>query len=94
LAASRLGAGAIVTGRPETRYTTPVVNAYIAAHGPGHVIIVNPDAGALGRPTLDGVPQRLASQRGSPDLIETAVTASLASRLAPSLSRGSHQAVA
>jgi hypothetical protein len=50
--ATDLGAGAIVLG-PETRGTTPTnsVNAYIAAHAPSHVIVVNPDAGALGRPT-------------------------------------------
>jgi nucleotide-binding universal stress UspA family protein len=49
--AADLGAGAIVLG-PETRHGTATsVNAYIAAHAPSHVIIVNPDAGALGRPT-------------------------------------------
>ena len=49
--ATDLGAGAIVLG-PETRpATAPGVNAYIAAHAPGHVIILNPAAGALGRPS-------------------------------------------
>jgi nucleotide-binding universal stress UspA family protein len=48
--ATELGAGAIVLG-PETRHTTTTsgVNAYIATHAPGHVIIINPDAGVLGR---------------------------------------------
>ena len=48
--ASELGAGAIVLG-PETRQANAAnsVNAYIAIHAPGHVIILNPDAGALGR---------------------------------------------
>jgi MFS family permease len=44
-----LGAGAIVLG-PETRTTG--VNAYVAAHAPGHVIIINPAAGVLGRREL------------------------------------------
>jgi MFS family permease len=49
--AAELGAGAIVLG-PETGHPTATsVNAYIAAHAPSHVIVVNPDAGALGRPT-------------------------------------------
>jgi len=48
--AADLGAGAIVL-RPETRHMTSSVNAYIAAQAPSHVIIVNPDAGAVGRPT-------------------------------------------
>jgi MFS family permease len=51
--ASDLGAGAIVLG-PETRHATSSVNAYIAAHAPSHVIILNPDAGVLGRPRADG----------------------------------------
>jgi hypothetical protein len=52
--ATDLGAGAIVLG-PETRHAAASsVNAYIAAHAPGHVIIVNPAAGALGRPRADG----------------------------------------
>jgi ACDE family multidrug resistance protein len=55
--AADLGAGAIVLG-PETRHTTGSVNAYIAANAPSHVIIVNPHAGALGRPTAD-TPARL-----------------------------------
>jgi MFS family permease len=51
--ATELGAGAIVLG-PETRQaTTSGVNAYIAAHAPGHVIILKPDAGGLGRPSAD-----------------------------------------
>ena len=49
--AADLRAGAIVLG-PDTRHSalTTGVTAYIAAHAPSHVIIVNPDAGALGRP--------------------------------------------
>jgi MFS family permease len=49
--AAELGAGAIVLG-PETRHSalTTGVSAYIAAHAPTHVVIVNPRAGALGRP--------------------------------------------
>jgi MFS transporter, ACDE family, multidrug resistance protein len=49
--AAYLHAAAIVLG-PDTRHATPTtsVNAYIAAHAPSHVIVVNPDAGALGRP--------------------------------------------
>ncbi len=45
-----LGAGATVLG-PETRRGTPTpgVNSYVAAHSPGHVVIINPAAGALGR---------------------------------------------
>jgi len=51
--ATELGAGAIVLG-PETRHaTTTGVNAYIATHAAGHVIILNPDAGVLGRPSPD-----------------------------------------
>jgi hypothetical protein len=50
--ATDLGAGAIVLG-PETRNgtTTSGVNAYIATHAPSHVIILNPDAGVLARPS-------------------------------------------
>jgi ACDE family multidrug resistance protein len=53
--ATDLGAGAIVLG-PGTPHATAAssVNAYIAAQAPGHVIIVNPAAGALGRPSADG----------------------------------------
>ena len=49
--AASLHAGAIVLG-PDTRHATvsSAVTAYIAAHAPGHVIVVNPAAGALGRP--------------------------------------------
>jgi len=52
--ANDLGAGAIVLG-PETRHVTAAssVNAYIAAHAPSHVIILNPAAGTLGRPNVD-----------------------------------------
>jgi hypothetical protein len=52
--ATELGAGAIVLG-PETRHATTAsgVNAYIATHASGHVIILNPDAGVLGRPRTD-----------------------------------------
>ena len=48
--ARALGAGLIVLG-PETRNgaTAAGVNAYIATHAPGDVIILNPDAGILGR---------------------------------------------
>jgi ACDE family multidrug resistance protein len=50
--ATVLGAGAIVLG-PETRHaTTSGINAYVAIHAPSHVIILNPDAGVLGRPAL------------------------------------------
>jgi MFS transporter, ACDE family, multidrug resistance protein len=49
--AADLDAGAIVLGA-ESRYTrqTTAVTAYIAAHSPTHVIVINPNAGALGRP--------------------------------------------
>jgi MFS transporter, ACDE family, multidrug resistance protein len=49
--AADLGAGVIVLG-PDTHQgaLTAGVTAYIAAHAPSHVIIVNPHAGALGRP--------------------------------------------
>jgi MFS family permease len=46
--AADLGAGAIVLG-PETHHaTTTGVNAYIATHAASHVIVLNPDVGALG----------------------------------------------
>jgi hypothetical protein len=62
-----LGAGAIVLG-PETRHaTTSGVNAYIATHAPSHVIILNPDAGVLGRSSADA----LGSER--PAVVPTAV---------------------
>jgi hypothetical protein len=49
--AADLRAGAIVLG-PDTVHATLTahVSAYIAAHAPSHVIIVDPHAGALGRP--------------------------------------------
>ena len=49
--AAALRAGAIVVG-PDTRQATLAtgVTACIAAHAPSHVIVVNPRAGALGRP--------------------------------------------
>jgi ACDE family multidrug resistance protein len=53
--AADLGAGVIVLG-PETRHANVSVNAYVAAHAPSHVIIVNPKAGALGRPITDTPP--------------------------------------
>ena len=44
--ATDLGAGAIVLG-PETRHAaTSSVNAYIAAHAPGHVIIATQQQGS------------------------------------------------
>jgi nucleotide-binding universal stress UspA family protein len=53
--AAELGAGAIVVG-PDSRQITIAagVTARIASHAPAHVIVVNPRAGALGRP-LAGV---------------------------------------
>jgi nucleotide-binding universal stress UspA family protein len=45
--AAAVHAGAIVLG-PETRHAA--VTAYVAGHAPSHVIVINPDAGALGRP--------------------------------------------
>jgi len=50
--AADLHAGAIVLGA-DTRHTilTTAVTAYIAAHAPTHVIVINPNAGALGHPT-------------------------------------------
>jgi ACDE family multidrug resistance protein len=62
--AADLHAGAIVLG-PDTGHAalTAGVTAYIAAHAPSHVIIVNPLAGPLGRPTAatanTGDPARL-----------------------------------
>jgi ACDE family multidrug resistance protein len=50
--AADLGAGVIVLG-PETRHASAGVNAYIASHAPSHVVIVDPAAGALGRPIAD-----------------------------------------
>jgi MFS transporter, ACDE family, multidrug resistance protein len=49
--AAELHAGAIVLGA-DTRHPvlTDAVTAYIAAHAPTHVIIINPSAGSLGRP--------------------------------------------
>jgi nucleotide-binding universal stress UspA family protein len=49
--AADLRAGVIVVG-PDTRQATLAtgVTACIAAHAPSHVIVVNPRAGALGRP--------------------------------------------
>ena len=69
--AADLGAGAIVLG-PETRHatTTSGVNAYIATHAPGHVIILNPDAGALGRRRAD-VPRRKRPQKSMPAALDT-----------------------
>jgi len=53
--AEELGAGAIVLG-PDRREATigARVTARVAGHAPAHVIVVNPRAGALGRP-LAGV---------------------------------------
>ena len=50
--AENLHAGVIVLG-PDIRHLTltTAVTAYIAAHAPVHVIVINPNAGALGRPT-------------------------------------------
>jgi nucleotide-binding universal stress UspA family protein len=67
--AADIHAGAIVLG-PDTRHATltNAVTAYIAAHAPSHVIVINPEAGALGRPAAAaahaGDPGRL--QNGSP----------------------------
>jgi nucleotide-binding universal stress UspA family protein len=49
--AADLRAGAIALG-PDTRHKTLItaVTAHIAAHAPSHVIVINPNAGALGRP--------------------------------------------
>lgn len=54
--AADLGAGTIVLG-PETRRASASVNAYIAAHAATHVLVVNPDAGALGRLLADAAAQ-------------------------------------
>jgi MFS transporter, ACDE family, multidrug resistance protein len=61
--AADLRAGAIVVG-PDTRQATLAtgVTACIAAHAPSHVIVVNPRAGALGRP--------LAAAAGADDLAQ------------------------
>ena len=49
--AADMHAGAIVLGPDKRQATlTTAVTAYIAAHAPSHVIVINPDAGALGRP--------------------------------------------
>ena len=55
--AAELHAGAIVLGA-DTRHPvlTTAVTAYVAAHAPTHVIVINPKAGALGRPTPAGTP--------------------------------------
>ena len=55
--AAELHAGAIVLGA-DTRHPilTTAVTAYVAAHAPTHVIVINPNAGALGRPTPAGTP--------------------------------------
>jgi nucleotide-binding universal stress UspA family protein len=47
--AADLHAGAIVLGA-DTRHPllTTAVTAYVAAHAPTHVIVINPNAGALG----------------------------------------------
>jgi MFS transporter, ACDE family, multidrug resistance protein len=62
--AADLHAGAIVLGA-DTRHAalTTAVTAYIAAHAPTHVIVINPNAGALGQPTpvnaqLPDIPHR------------------------------------
>jgi len=53
--AAALGAGAIVVGPDRHEAGLPSgVTARIAGHAPAHVIVVNPRAGALGRP-LAGV---------------------------------------
>jgi len=65
--AADLGAGAIVLG-PETRHAIPAtsVNAYIAAHAPSHVIVVNPDAGALLADRLEPGPDEVVKVAGDP----------------------------
>jgi MFS transporter, ACDE family, multidrug resistance protein len=57
--AAELHAGAIVLGA-DTRHPvlTNAVTAYIAAHAPTHVIVINPNAGALGRPNPASVETR------------------------------------
>jgi nucleotide-binding universal stress UspA family protein len=54
--AADLRAGAIVLG-PDT-HQTPAndVSAYVAGHAPCHVIVINPRAGALGRPMPAATP--------------------------------------
>jgi hypothetical protein len=53
--AAAIGAGAIVVGPDRHEAGLPTgVTARIAGHAPAHVIVVNPRAGALGRP-LAGV---------------------------------------
>jgi nucleotide-binding universal stress UspA family protein len=49
--AAELGAGAIVVG-PDTHEAALAagVTARIAGHAPAHVVVINPRAGALGRP--------------------------------------------
>jgi nucleotide-binding universal stress UspA family protein len=66
--AADIHAGAIVLG-PDTRHATltSAVTAYIAAHAPSHVIVINPDAGALGRPAAAAHASDPARRRnGSP----------------------------
>jgi MFS transporter, ACDE family, multidrug resistance protein len=60
--AADLHAGAIVLGA-DTRHPllTTAVTAYVAAHAPTHVIVINPDAGALGP-----APPTAASARDMP----------------------------
>jgi hypothetical protein len=49
--AGALEAGAIVVGPDSHRSALPAgVTAHIAGHAPSHVIVINPRAGALGRP--------------------------------------------
>jgi MFS family permease len=48
--AADLHAGVILLGPETRRVLAGEVTAYIAAHAPSHVIILNPRAGALGRP--------------------------------------------
>jgi nucleotide-binding universal stress UspA family protein len=52
--ATELGAGAIVLGAETRHGAASSVNAYIATHAPSHVIIINPAAGALVRPSAGG----------------------------------------
>jgi MFS family permease len=54
--AADLRAGVIVLG-PNNREGSPStgVTEYIAGHAPSHVIVLNPRAGALGRPLVDAV---------------------------------------
>ena len=55
--AAALRAGAIVIG-PDTRGSAlhPGVTAHVAGRAPSHVIVLNPRAGALGRPLPAGAP--------------------------------------